>query len=82
MIDYNLIRVKLAESLKKVPGVISIGIGREDGKIVLIVAIDSRVFTGEVPDSFEGIDVITRDLGVARLHMTDGGTLCRLILLN
>ena len=82
MIDYNLIRSKLAESLQKVPGVISIGIGREDGKIVLIVAIDSSVFTGDVPDSFKGVDVITRDLGVARLHMTDGGTLCQLTLQN
>ena len=60
---------ELASRLKEVPGVISVGLGKKGGQIVLLVAVDSGVFNGGVPAAFEGIEIITRDLGKPRLFL-------------
>jgi hypothetical protein len=66
--DYNALRDDLASVLRDIPGVISVGIGKENKQIVLIVAIDPYLFTGKVPSSFKGVNVIIRDLGRAKLQ--------------
>lgn len=67
-VDYNSIRQELASALRDVPGVISVGIGKEDDTVVLIVAIDSNHFAGSVPSSFRGVSVVVRNFGPASLH--------------
>ncbi len=67
-IDYKAIRDELAKILSDVPGVMSIGIGKENNKVVLLVAIDPNDFAGNVPSSFQGVGVIIRNLGMASLH--------------
>lgn len=67
-VDYNAIRQELASALRDVPGVISVGIGKEGDTVVLIVAIDSNYFAGSVPNSFRGVSVVVRRFGMASLH--------------
>lgn len=69
-IDYNAIRNELARVLRNVPGVLSIGLGKEGNDVVLVVAIDPDTFTGTLPASFRGVGVIIRSLGVASLHFS------------
>ncbi len=66
--DYLTLRDELASVLREVPGVLSVGIGKEDSRIVLVVAIDPIHFTGGVPSSFDGVAVVLRDLGMAKLY--------------
>ena len=57
------LRDALARSLKSVPGVVSVGLSKHSGEIILMVAIDQQKFSGAVPDNFEGLRVVLKDLG-------------------
>ena len=71
-IDYSAIRNELASVLREVPGVISVGIGKEGKDVVLVVAIDPDHFAGSIPSSFQGVGVIVRNFGMASLHLFGG----------
>jgi hypothetical protein len=59
------IRDQLGEKLRDVPGFMSVGVGQEKGKTVLIVSVDQSKFQGVAPPSFAGYSVTVQDFGRA-----------------
>lgn len=71
--DYNAARDNLATQVDDIPGVISVGIGKKNNKIVLVIATNndfSKDGKAKIPGSFNGIDVVYRKLGDMKLYST------------
>jgi hypothetical protein len=64
-------RDELIKQLQHEPGFVSVGIAKEQGDFVLLVAVDSS-FHGQVPETFEGVAVVVQDLGQAKSHYQSG----------
>ena len=64
-------RDELIGQLSGQQGFISVGFARKDDKTVLLVAVDES-FCGEVPGTFRGLGVITRELGEAKATIERG----------
>lgn len=76
--DYLEVSRQFARQLEGREGVVSVGLGKEDGEFVLVVAVDgprapevdatqgSPVRPG-LPRRFHGLRVVVQDLGEARL---------------
>ncbi len=56
----------LIKELKHRPGFVSVGFTKSNDKIALLVAVDDS-FYGDVPETFEGMEVVVRDLGEAQV---------------
>jgi hypothetical protein len=56
----------LIKELQGKPGFVSVGFTKRDGKIALLVAVNDS-FYGDVPETFEGMEVVVRDLGEAHV---------------
>ena len=67
------IRDALNSKLRYTKGVSGVGVGKKDGKYVLVVSIDSRKFEGYVPEEFMDLAVITEDLSDAEFHSSYKG---------
>jgi hypothetical protein len=67
-LNYMELCHELSDHLKDIPGIISIGLTKKNGQIVLLVAIDNEKFNGGVPKKFRGIDVVLQDLGHAMAY--------------
>ena len=59
-------RDELIKELEGRQGFVSVGFAKRDDEIALLVAVDDT-FYGDVPETFEGMDVIVRDLGEAQV---------------
>jgi hypothetical protein len=46
--------------------VISVGVGKQNSRHVLVVAIDPETYVGGIPNDFEGVKVVRRKLGLAK----------------
>jgi hypothetical protein len=64
MTDFWKYRDEFASSLKDVPGVISVGLGREHGEVVLVVAVDPDEFRQTLPERYRDVRVKIRELGI------------------
>ena len=56
-------RDELIRMLDGAPGFRSVGISKENGKIVLVVSVDPNEFHALAPKTFHGVGVQVRDLG-------------------
>lgn len=66
--DYLKIRDSLAKELQGIPGILSVGLTKKDGKISLLVAVDSEKYQGNYTYIFGGLQVIVKDLGKPQLY--------------
>jgi hypothetical protein len=62
------LRDQLVEKLRNVPGVLSVGVGREKGETIFVVSVDQSKFQGTAPASFAGYGIAVEDLGRAVGH--------------
>jgi hypothetical protein len=65
-LDYQALSRKLHTTLREVAGVISVGVGKQNSRHVLVVAIDPETYVGGIPNDFEGVKVVRRKLGLAK----------------
>jgi uncharacterized lipoprotein YmbA len=66
------LRNQLIAKLRRLPGFVTVGIGKQSDIPVFIVSIDSARFNGGAPDSFAGYRVLVRDLGQPVAHVFGG----------
>jgi hypothetical protein len=57
------LRDELVDSLRSMPGFVTVGIGKRAGVPVFIVSVDFADFTGAAPESFSGYRVLLQDFG-------------------
>ena len=62
------LRDRLTVLVKDLPGLLTVGIGKQKGKLVFVLAVDTSAFQGGAPTSFEGHRVLVKDLGVPVAH--------------
>jgi hypothetical protein len=67
--SYLDVRDELSSLLADMDGVISVGITKKADAICLLVAVDPDQYSGGVPESFQGIDVVVRDLGTPEVFV-------------
>ena len=68
MPDYWKLRDELASELKDIPGILSVGIGRAEQEIVLVVTVEGEGVRSIVPQQYKGVNVNVRDLGIGVMH--------------
>ena len=68
MHDYWKLRDELSERLSGVPGVLSVGVGRDSSGMVLVVVVDRAQFKGGVALQYKGVGVIVSDVGIGIMH--------------
>jgi hypothetical protein len=68
MADWWKLRDELAAELRGVPGVISIGVGKSDHDVVLVILVDRNHFRGIAPSLYKGVRVVVRDFGTGIAH--------------
>lgn len=55
-----LLRDRLMEKVRGLPGFRTIGVGKQHDKPVLVIFVDPEHFKGGVPAAFEGYDVLVQ----------------------
>jgi hypothetical protein len=62
------LRDRLIVKLRDLPGFLTVGIGRQHDKPVLVVSVDPKRFEGGAPSAFEGYDVLIRTFSRSLAH--------------
>jgi hypothetical protein len=77
MPDILKLRDDLADELKAMVGVISVGIGKNDDRVVLVVSIEPSQYDGDIPSQYKGVRVSVKEIGIGVFHrasaFTQGG---------
>jgi hypothetical protein len=63
-------RDELIKRLQHMAGVVSVGLAKRSGDVVLLVAVNNA-FSGEVPKVFNGVGVVVEDLGEAQVEFKE-----------
>ena len=64
----SFLRDKLIREIRGQNGVISVGIGQDRGRKVLVIITKRGIKSGKFPKFVDGMPVIVKDLGIAEAH--------------